>query len=85
MGPATTGTYIPELLGLVRTGAIDPSTILTQIESVHSVLEAYQQFDDRSLGWIKSALAAVDRRMSSCASGKGVGMTGDLGVHPRRR
>jgi threonine dehydrogenase-like Zn-dependent dehydrogenase len=56
MGNCNHRKYIPELLGLVRTGAIDPGTILTRVEPVHSVIEAYQQFDDRSPGWIKIAL-----------------------------
>jgi len=48
--------YIPRLLDLVRTGAIDPSTVLTQSEPMTSAIEAYETFDRRESGWTKVAL-----------------------------
>lgn len=48
--------YIPTLLELVRTGAIDPSQILTQIEPLGNVIEAYKAFDTRSPNWVKVEL-----------------------------
>lgn len=48
--------YIPELLELVRTGALDPTRILTQKERFSSVIDAYQAFDRRREGWIKVEL-----------------------------
>jgi hypothetical protein len=42
--------YLPRLLDLVRTGAIDPSTVLTQIEDLPSVLDVYASFDERQTG-----------------------------------
>ena len=47
--------YVPHLLDLVRTGAIDPSTVLTQVGDLPSVLEAYETFDQRQTGWTKVA------------------------------
>jgi len=48
--------YIPELLDLVRTGAIDPSTVLTQQGPLPSAIEAYRTFDRRESGWTKVLL-----------------------------
>ncbi len=48
--------YIPRLIDLVRTGAIDPATVLTQAEDVPSVIDAYTTFDRREPGWTKVAL-----------------------------
>jgi threonine dehydrogenase-like Zn-dependent dehydrogenase len=56
MGNANHRRYIPELLTLVRTGAVDPTTVLTQVEDMPSVLDAYETFDRRESGWTKVAL-----------------------------
>jgi threonine dehydrogenase-like Zn-dependent dehydrogenase len=48
--------YIPKLVGLVATGALDPTKILTQIEPVTGAIEAYEAFDRRQPGWIKVEL-----------------------------
>jgi threonine dehydrogenase-like Zn-dependent dehydrogenase len=48
--------YIPNLVGLVATGAFDPTKILTQQEPVTSAIDAYEAFDQRSPGWIKVEL-----------------------------
>jgi threonine dehydrogenase-like Zn-dependent dehydrogenase len=48
--------YIPELLKWVRSGALDPSEVLTQVEPMTSVLEADKAFDRRAPGWIKVKL-----------------------------
>jgi threonine dehydrogenase-like Zn-dependent dehydrogenase len=45
--------YVPTLLDLVETGAVDPSKVLTKVEPLTSVLNAYQAFDTRQPGWIK--------------------------------
>ena len=45
--------YIPELLDLVRTGAVDPATVLTQSEALSAGIEAYETFDRRESGWTK--------------------------------
>ena len=48
--------YIPRLVGLVASGALDPTEILTQREPVTGVIEAYETFDRRRPGWIKVEL-----------------------------
>ncbi|CAA9406967.1 Threonine dehydrogenase and related Zn-dependent dehydrogenases [uncultured Rubrobacteraceae bacterium] len=48
--------YIPKLVGLVATGALDPSGIITQQEPVVSAIEAYEEFDRRHPGWMKVEL-----------------------------
>jgi len=40
----------------VRTGAVDPSTVLTNIEGVTDAIAAYRAFDERQPGWLKVEL-----------------------------
>jgi threonine dehydrogenase-like Zn-dependent dehydrogenase len=56
MGNCNHRRYIPELVELVRTGAIDPSEILTHVEPMTSAIDAYKMFDTRQPGWIKVEL-----------------------------
>ncbi len=56
MGNCNHRRYIPRLIDLVRTGAIDPASVLTQSEALPSVLDAYRTFDQRATGWTKVAL-----------------------------
>jgi len=57
MGTAEHRRYIPHLLDLVASGVVDPSTVLTQERGLDtSALEAYEQFDQREEGWIKTVL-----------------------------
>jgi threonine dehydrogenase-like Zn-dependent dehydrogenase len=48
--------YIPELLELVRSGAVRPSAIITQREPLASAIEAFESFDRREPGWVKIKL-----------------------------
>jgi threonine dehydrogenase-like Zn-dependent dehydrogenase len=48
--------YIPKLVGLVATGDVDPTEILTQREPAIGAIEAYEAFDQRQPGWIKVEL-----------------------------
>jgi threonine dehydrogenase-like Zn-dependent dehydrogenase len=48
--------YIPRLVGLVASGAFDPTEVLTQREPVTGAIEAYETFDRRRPGWIKTEL-----------------------------
>ena len=57
MGNCNHRRYVPRLLDLVRTGAVDPSSMLTQAEDLPSVLDAYATFDRREAGWTKVALS----------------------------
>ena len=59
MGNCNHRKYIPKLLELVRIGAIDPTEVLTQVEPISDVIEAYKQFDKRTHGWVKVMLEPV--------------------------
>jgi threonine dehydrogenase-like Zn-dependent dehydrogenase len=48
--------YIPQLVEMVRMGRIDPLRVLTKVEPLTNVIEAYQHFDRRESGWIKTEL-----------------------------
>lgn len=48
--------YIPRLLGMVASGALDPTEFITQETTPHHVLDAYRRFDVREQGWIKTVL-----------------------------
>lgn len=56
MGNCNHRKYIPDLIELVRTSAIDPTAIITQREGMESVIDAYKAFDQRRPGWLKVAL-----------------------------
>lgn len=56
MGNCNHRKYIPHLIELVRTGAVDPTVIITQREDMESVIDAYKAFDLRRPGWLKVAL-----------------------------
>jgi len=57
MGNCNHRRYLPHLLDMVRTGAVDPSTVITQVEDMPTVLEAYETFDRRHSGWTKAVIA----------------------------
>jgi threonine dehydrogenase-like Zn-dependent dehydrogenase len=48
--------FIPPLLELVRSGAIDPLEVLSHEKPMSSVIDAYEHFDARDCGWIKVEL-----------------------------
>lgn len=48
--------YVPHLVDLVRSGAVDPLTILTKVEPLLSAIDAYESFDKRASGWVKVKL-----------------------------
>jgi threonine dehydrogenase-like Zn-dependent dehydrogenase len=48
--------YIPELIGLVASGAVEPDQILTNRGEMVSAIEAYEAFDARRSGWTKVEL-----------------------------
>lgn len=56
MGNCNHHAIIPRLLELVRMGAIDPTQVLTQVEPLSDVVSAYESFDKREPGWIKTEL-----------------------------
>ncbi|GAB0116486.1 zinc-dependent alcohol dehydrogenase [Acidisoma sp. 7E03] len=48
--------YVPELVEMVRMGRIDPLSVLTKVEQMTEVVDAYLAFDQRQPGWIKTEL-----------------------------
>lgn len=59
MGNCNHRKYIPGLIELVRSGAVDPLKILTRREPMTSVIEAYKTFAEHKPGWIKVELEPV--------------------------
>lgn len=56
MGNCDHRKYIPTLVDMVQSGAIDPLQILTQLGPLTSAIDAYKAFDQRQSGWIKVEL-----------------------------
>jgi threonine dehydrogenase-like Zn-dependent dehydrogenase len=56
MGVCNHRKYLPELIELVRTGALDPSRVLTQEKALRNVIEAFKAFDKREPAWVKVEL-----------------------------
>lgn len=65
MGNCNHRKYIPRLLELVRSGAVDPAEVLTQVEPLTDVIQAYKQFDRRTPGWIKVMLEPQAERIAA--------------------
>lgn len=59
MGNCNHRRYIPLLLERVRTGAIDPSEVVSQEQPLESAIEAYREFDLREPGWLKVEISPV--------------------------
>ena len=47
---------IPKPVEMVRIGRIDPVQILTKVQPLTDAIEAYEHFDGREAGWIKTEL-----------------------------
>ncbi len=56
MGNCNHRSYIPKLVEYVRAGALDPEAILSKVEPLAAVIDAYRQFDKRQPGWLKVML-----------------------------
>jgi len=56
MGNCHHRKYVPILLQLVASGAVDPTNVLTQVAPLTSAIEAYKAFDERAPGWVKLEL-----------------------------
>src|SRR3954469_7077641 len=54
-----TGWFGADIADIVRMGAIDPTEVLTQVEPLGDVIQAYESFDRRESGWIKVELKAA--------------------------
>jgi threonine dehydrogenase-like Zn-dependent dehydrogenase len=57
MGNCNHRAYVPHLVDLVRTGAVVPSELISQVEDIEDAIEAYRHFDRRESGWMKVELA----------------------------
>lgn len=60
MGNCNHHTIIPKLLEMVRAGIIDPTAVLTKVEPISDVVSAYEAFDKREPGWIKTELQPAE-------------------------
>jgi threonine dehydrogenase-like Zn-dependent dehydrogenase len=56
MGNCNHRRYVPRLLDLVAAGLVDPASFITQEEKPTAAIEAYETFDRREEGWIKTVL-----------------------------
>ncbi len=56
MGNCNHRAYIPKLVEMVRIGLIDPAKVMTKNEALSDAIEAYEHFDRREAGWIKTRL-----------------------------
>jgi threonine dehydrogenase-like Zn-dependent dehydrogenase len=56
MGNCHHRKYVPMLVNLVRSGVVHPEKVLTKIEPITHVIEAYKAFDERQPGWMKVGL-----------------------------
>jgi threonine dehydrogenase-like Zn-dependent dehydrogenase len=65
--------YLPHLVSLVATGALDPTPLATRWPGVEDVIEAYASFDRRESGWTKVALDFGGEGRMPAASGEHAG------------
>ncbi|MBV8894556.1 MAG: glutathione-dependent formaldehyde dehydrogenase, partial [Acidobacteria bacterium] len=65
MGNCNHRRYLPELVSLVRNGTLRPSEVLTKVEPMRSVIDAYKAFDQRQPGWVKVKLEPVNRSLAA--------------------
>ncbi|NUS14685.1 MAG: alcohol dehydrogenase catalytic domain-containing protein [Streptomyces sp.] len=65
--------YLPHLVSLVATGALDPTPLATRWPDVEDVIEAYGSFDRREQGWTKVALDFGGEGRMPAASGEHAG------------
>ena len=57
--------YIPKLLELVTSHALEPTLLLSQRAPLSSAIEAYKAFDRREEGWLKVELVPEQARMAA--------------------
>jgi threonine dehydrogenase-like Zn-dependent dehydrogenase len=56
MGNCNHRRYVPELVELVRSGAVRPSQLISQVGDLTGAIEAFETFDQRREGWHKVVL-----------------------------
>jgi threonine dehydrogenase-like Zn-dependent dehydrogenase len=57
--------YMTGLIELVRSGTVDPVELLSNIEPMTSVIDAYKAFDMRQPGWIKVKITPSTKRLAA--------------------
>lgn len=57
MGNCNHRKYIPMLVDLTASGAVEPAAVLSHTEPLAGIVEAYEKFDRRQPGWIKVAIS----------------------------
>jgi threonine dehydrogenase-like Zn-dependent dehydrogenase len=60
MGNCNHRKYIPKLLGILSSGQLDLSPILSRHEPLTSALQAYDAFNQRQAGWLKVKLEPLE-------------------------
>ncbi|GGQ01699.1 zinc-dependent alcohol dehydrogenase [Streptomyces roseolilacinus] len=65
--------YLPRLVSLVASGALDPTPLITQWSGAQDAVEAYRMFDRREAGWTKVALGLSDRGAVAPGMGEAAG------------
>ncbi|HKR94912.1 MAG TPA: zinc-dependent alcohol dehydrogenase [Candidatus Angelobacter sp.] len=65
MGNCNHRKYVPRLLELVRLGVVNPAMVLTQVEPMTDVIQAYKLFDRRTPGWVKVMLQPQTARRAA--------------------
>jgi len=56
MGNCNHRRYLPKLLKMVAGGGFDPTAFITQHQEPTAAVEAYETFDRRDEGWVKTVL-----------------------------
>ena len=54
-----------KLIEYVKSGVLDPSRILTQIQPITGTVAAYKAFDARLAGWVKVELSPQDKEATT--------------------
>jgi threonine dehydrogenase-like Zn-dependent dehydrogenase len=65
MGNCNHRKYVPKLVDMVRNETVNPARILTQVQPLTSVIDAYKAFDLRQEGWIKVELLPTAQRFAA--------------------
>ncbi|NJQ16327.1 zinc-dependent alcohol dehydrogenase [Streptomyces bohaiensis] len=73
MGNCNHRRYVPRLVSLVASGALDPTPLITRWSGERDVIDAYRTFDRREPGWTKVALGLDEHGAVAPGLGAGAG------------
>lgn len=62
MGNCNHRRYLPKLLKMVARGGFDPTAFITQHEKPTAAVSAYETFDRREEGWVKTVLDVAAKK-----------------------